>query len=135
MRVLYDTNILVAILSRRESILVFKKAIQQDEIVHISSAHILSEVEAVLAEKLRLTKQKAKAVAHLLERQSTIVSPKKVERICRDSFDDYVLAAAAIGKVEYLVTADKDLLVLEKYKSVRIITLKDFMTIMQQRNS
>jgi len=131
MRILYDTNVLVGMLSRRESILAFKKAIQQDEIIHISSVYILSEVEAVLTEKLRLTKQKAKAVARLLERQSVIASPGKIERVCRDPFDDYVLAAAVVGRVDYLVTADKDLLVLEKYKKVAIVTPNEFVAIMK----
>ncbi|SRR6266536_3029791 len=131
MRILYDTNVLVSVLSRRESILAFKKAIQQGEIVHISSAYILSEVEAVLTGKLRLTKQKAKAVARLLERQSVIVSPSKIDKICRDPFDDYVLAAAVMGRADYLVTADKDLLVLEKHKEVAIVTPSEFAAIMK----
>ena len=134
MRILYDTNVLVGILSRRESILAFKRAIQADEIIHISSAYILSEVEAVLLEKLRLTKQKARAVARLLERQSVIVSPSKIDKICRDPFDDYVLAAAIAGKVDYLVTADKDLLVLEKYKRVAIVSPNEFTAVMKSHN-
>ncbi len=127
MRILYDTNVLVAMLSRRESILDFKKQLE-DGTTHISSSFILAEVEAVLVEKMKVTKQKAKAAARLLERQSTIVQPKKIEKICRDPFDDYVLAAAVSGSADYLITSDKDLLVLEKYKGVVIVTSKDFMT-------
>ena len=125
MRILYDTNVLVAMLSRRESVLAFKKLLQS-QTVHISSPFILAEVEAVLVEKMKLTKQKAKATARLLERQFIIVHPKKIEKICRDPFDDYILAAAVSGKVDYLVTADKDLLVLENYKGVTIVIPKDF---------
>lgn len=128
MRLLYDTNVLVAMLSRRESILAFKKQLE-DGAVHVSSAFILAEVEAVLVKKLKITKQKAKATVRLLERQSVIVQPKKVEKICRDPFDDYVLAAAVSGKADYLVTADKDLLVLEKHREVVIISPKDFAAI------
>ncbi len=128
MRILYDTNVLVAVLSRRESVLAFKKLLQS-QTVHISSPFILAEVEAVLVEKMKLTKQKAKAAARLLERQSIIVHPKKIEKMCRDPFDDYVLAAAVSGEADYLVTADKDLLVLEKHKDVTIISPKDFLII------
>jgi uncharacterized protein len=125
MRILYDTNVLVAILSRRESILAFKKQLE-DGIVHISSSFILAEVEAVLVKKLKITKQKAKAAARLLERQSVIVNPQKIEKVCRDPFDDYVLAAAVSGKVNYIITADKDLLVLKTHREVTIISPKDF---------
>ncbi len=127
MHILYDANVLVAILSRRESILDLKKQLK-DDTTHISSSFILAEVEAVLIEKMKVTKQKAKAAARLLERQSTIVRPKKIEKICRDPFDDYILAAAVSGGADYLITSDKDLLVLEKYKGVVIVTPKDFMT-------
>lgn len=125
MRVLYDTNILVKVLSRRESILRFKKDIENG-VVHISSRHILSEVKAVLVEKLGLTKQKAKATPRLLGRQSIIVESKSVEKICRDPFDDYILAAAVTGKINYLVTADKDLLVLDEYKGIKIVKPTEF---------
>ncbi len=129
MRILYDTNVLVAMLSRRESILAFKRLIEHDETVHISSDHILSEVEAVLVEKMKLTRQKAKVAARLLERQSVIVHPIKIEKICRDPFDDYVLAAAVAGRADYLVTADKDLLVLKKHRQVVIVTPRKFAAI------
>lgn len=125
MRILYDTNVLVAMLSRRESIAVFKKQLENG-VVHISSPFILAEVEAVLVRKLKLTKQKARATTRLLERQSVIVHPKKIEKFCRDPLDNYVLAAAASAKVDYLVTADKDLLVLERHGKVVIIHPKEF---------
>jgi putative PIN family toxin of toxin-antitoxin system len=125
MRILYDSNVLVKILSRRESILAFKEDIKSG-IINVSSKHILGEVEAVLAERLGLTKQKAKAAARLLGRQSMIVEPKHVEKVCRDPFDDYILAAAITGRVEYLVTADKDLLILREYKGVKIVKPAEF---------
>jgi hypothetical protein len=133
MRILYDTNALVAMLSRRESILSFKKLLQ-DQTVHVSSSFILAEVEAVLVKKMKLTKQKAKVAARLFERQSTIVHPKNIEKICRDPFDDYVLAAAVTGKVDYLITADRDLLVLEKYKGIVIVTPRAFAALSQKSN-
>jgi uncharacterized protein len=126
MLVLYDTNALVRVLSRREGILNFKKDTVERRVTNITSQHILSEVETVLSEKLKLTKQKAKAAARLLERQSILVSPKTIEKICRDPFDDYVLAAAVEGKVTYLVTEDKDLLVLKEYKDIKIVTISSF---------
>lgn len=125
MRVLYDSNILVKILSRRESILTFKED-TKGGVVNISSRHILNEVEAVLVEKLNLTKQKARAAARLLGRQSVIVEPKHIEKICRDPFDDYILAAAVAGRAKYLVTADKDLLILNKYKGIKIVRPTEF---------
>lgn len=132
MRILYDTNILVAVFARREATLRFKQEITQRGIEHVSSPHILREVEAVLVERMKLTKRKAKAAARLLERQSIIVETTSVERVCRDPFDDYILAAALAGKVEYIVTADKDLLVLKTYKGIAIIKPSDFAEVIRR---
>ena len=81
---------------------------------------------------MKLMKQKAKAATRLLERQSIIVNPRVVEKICRDPFDDYVLATAIEGSVEYLVTADKDLLVLKNYKNAKIVTMSTFRNIIDK---
>jgi hypothetical protein len=132
MLVLYDTNVLVTILSRRDAILAFKKDVMEKRIINISSMHILNEVEAVLSEKMSLTKQKSKTAARLLERQSTIVTPMDIEKVCRDPFDDYVLAAAKEGGVEYLVTEDKDLLVLKNYKNIKIVNITTFRNIIDK---
>ena len=130
MRILYDTNVLVTILSRREAILDLKRLLAQEGVVHVTSQHILSEVEAVLVERMSLTRQKAKASARLLARISQTVKPGIIEKVCRDPFDDYVLAAAMVGRVDYLVTSDKDLLVLNPYKFVNIITPAHFQKIL-----
>jgi uncharacterized protein len=126
MRILYDSNVLVQTLSRRESILTFKKELVENGITHVSSRHILSEVEAVLREKMNLTRQKSKAAVRLLERQSLIVNPKNVEAVSRDPFDDYVIAAAITAKVKYLITEDEDLLVFKRYRGVDIVTPHQF---------
>jgi putative PIN family toxin of toxin-antitoxin system len=133
MRFLYDSNVLVTILSRREAVLEFKKLLVEQGKTHVTSAHVLSEVEAVLAERFGLTKRKAKASVRLLSRASLVVTPRTIERVCRDPFDDYVLAAALEGNADYLVTADKDLLVLKQHKEVRIITPDQFSSIFAAR--
>jgi putative PIN family toxin of toxin-antitoxin system len=122
----------VAVLGRKESTLIFKENVLTGRIEHITSAHILHEVEAVLHERLKLTKQKAKIATRLLARQSTIVEPTAVEKVCRDPFDDYILAAAHAGKVKYIVTSDNDLLVLNNYKGIGIITSSAFVTILNK---
>jgi uncharacterized protein len=129
---LYDTNTLVKILSRREGILTFKRDTIERHITNITSKHILSEVETVLAERMKLTKQKAKAATRLLERQSVVVNPKNIVKICRDPFDDYVLAAAKEGGVEYLVTEDKDLLILKGYQNIKIVSTSTFRRILDK---
>ena len=49
-----------------------------------------------------------------------------------DPYDDYLLAIAAAGSADFLITGDKrDLLALRLYEGTKIITVRDFL--MQQR--
>ena len=47
--------------------------------------------------------------------------------ICRDPDDDMVLACAVAAAVQYLVTRDKDLLVLQQYEGIAMITPEAFL--------
>jgi predicted nucleic acid-binding protein len=40
--------------------------------------------------------------------------------------DDFIIATAVVGKAEYLVTLDKDLLVLKKHEGISIVTPTQF---------
>jgi len=51
---------------------------------------------------------------------------KEVAEICRDPKDDFLLGLAEIAKADYLVTGDRDLLILKKHKMTRIVTVREF---------
>lgn len=131
MRILYDTNVL-AKLTRREELVTFRALISEGQIEHITSEYILNELETVLSLKFDLTKQKAKITVRLFARLSEVVKPGSIEKVCRDPFDDYVLAAAKEGGADYLVTEDKDLLILKNYKTVKIVNISTFKSILDQ---
>ncbi|HPF58578.1 MAG: putative toxin-antitoxin system toxin component, PIN family [Candidatus Competibacteraceae bacterium] len=52
----------------------------------------------------------------------------QIEPICRDPDDDHVLAAALVINADYLVTGDKDLLVLGQHQKTHIVTARAFLT-------
>jgi putative PIN family toxin of toxin-antitoxin system len=54
------------------------------------------------------------------------VKLKKIESICRDPKDDFLLAMAKESKADYLITGDKDLLEIKDYRNTKILTATNF---------
>jgi uncharacterized protein len=61
---------------------------------------------------------------------SITVVPQKNIKICRDVKDDIFLACAIEGKVDYIVSFDQDLLVLNTIENIPIIAPATFLQIM-----
>lgn len=52
---------------------------------------------------------------------------RKSVKICRDPDDDKFLELAITSKAKYLVTGDKDLLILDKFKTTKIVSPQIFL--------
>ena len=64
---------------------------------------------------------------------AVVVKNLPVVTVSPDPFDNYLLATAAAGSADFLVTGDKqDLLGLKLYEGARIITVRDFLTMHRQ---
>lgn len=131
MRLVIDTNQLVRLLARREGILWFKQLTFGGGVVHVTSRFVLEEVERVLRRRFHLTKRQAISATRFLKRHSVLVKPSDIPHVCRDPDDDHVLAAALMGKADYIVTADADLLVLGVYQGVLIISPAEIDSVLQ----
>ena len=59
-----------------------------------------------------------------------VVEPQDVPSVSRDPADDKFLACAKAAEAEYLVTEDKDLLVLEVYEGSRICQPAEFIKLL-----
>jgi putative PIN family toxin of toxin-antitoxin system len=62
--------------------------------------------------------------------QSSVVEPKDVPSVSRDPADDKFLACTKLAGAEYLVTEDKNLLVLEVYEDSRICQPAEFIELL-----
>jgi len=62
--------------------------------------------------------------------QATVVEPKDVPSVSRDPAENKFLACAKVAEAEYLVTEDKDLLVLEVYEGSRICQPAEFIDLL-----
>jgi putative PIN family toxin of toxin-antitoxin system len=52
--------------------------------------------------------------------------------ICRDAKDNFLLELSQDSSAEYLITGDKDLLELKRFRRTRIITFTEFLKIMNE---
>jgi len=128
MRIVLDTNVLVAAFAARGLCAeVFEVCLTDHNIV--LSDYILSEVAEKLIYKIKLPQNIVQEIIDYLREQAEIVIPKKLnESICRHKEDIPIIGTASSGNARFLITGDKDLLILKKYRNVKIITPREFWT-------
>ena len=56
-----------------------------------------------------------------------IIPTKTHVAVCRDPDDDKFISCALDGQCYYVVSGDKDLLTLKKYRHVKIVTVSEFL--------
>ena len=93
----------------------------------LCSDFISGEVERVLIHKIKIPTKKASEIIHYLKDQIQWVNPEReiVENL-RDPNDQMVIATALSGDADYLITGDKDMLILKKIKKTVILSPRDF---------
>ena len=67
--------------------------------------------------------------------QAQVVEPQDIAPVSRNPQDDKFLACARSAEAEYLVTEDKDLLVLEEYEGTKICQPAEFITLLEARRT
>lgn len=134
LRLVIDTNIWI-------SLLISKKLKTLDDLFFSNDVKILFSEE--LIEELSATIKKPKLEKYFskkdaLEEMMLVFEPfidlveiKSQVNICRDVKDNFLLALAEDGKADYLITGDNDLLVLNRFKETRIITISDFINMFE----
>jgi len=129
MRVVIDTNQLVASLVRPPELATFLMAWESARFTVIASADLIDEYRHVLAypdiAKLIYPELLRMFQSHLAGDIEVIDTPE-VPPICRDPDDDKVIATAIYGLADFILTVDRDLLtpdVTEKLYEVGIRVL------------
>ena len=126
MRILLDSNVWLAILTTDGFCRQMWRQTRGVSQV-CASPDILDEIEAKLRLKFGFHPRHARLLTLFVCRQTIQVgvmdSPPKV---CRDPDDDAILAAAVNSRCAYLVTGDHDLLSLNVFEGVSIVTPREF---------
>ena len=93
----------------------------------LCSDFISGEVERVLIHKIKIPAKKASEIIHYLKDQTQWVNPEcEIVENLRDPNDQMVIATALSGDADYLITGDRDMLILKKIKKTVILSPRDF---------
>ena len=132
-RIIIDTNLWISfIISKRFDAL--DSLIQSNQVRLLFSIELIEEIQATI-EKPKLKKHfDSKAVEEMLltfESMIELIQVKSKVQVCRDSKDDFLLSLSKDGKAHFLITGDKDLLALNRFRKTDIVTFSQFIKVLE----
>lgn len=138
MRVVLDTNVLVAfLLTRGRTISTILDGWERGDFDLLTSPVLIAEVRRTL-EKPRLRQRvRPEAAQALLEAlaEDAILTPGDLELpgVTPDPDDDAVVSCAIEGDADYIVSRDAHLLGLGEYEGVRVVEPAEFVRVLAER--
>ena len=128
MRVVFDTNILVSALvfpGGRGEVALQGIIEELDDLV--LSKPILDELLGVLARKFSRNAEELARVAVFLSTIATFVSPRRRLSVVKDEPGNRVLECALTGRAQAIVTGDRALLALGRFRGVLLLSLHEYL--------
>ena len=128
MRAVFDTNVLVSALLWHGPPHALLEQVRNGSIALITSPALLAELADVIGRAkfdailLRANTSREQVLAQVRQLAEVVDPPPLPQPVCRDPDDDAVLALALAAKVDCIVSGDDDLLVLETFQGIAIIT-------------
>ncbi len=132
MKVVFDTNVLVAAFVAEDICSVLLSHARKKEVDLIVCPKILEEFEKVLKEKLKVPEEIVQEALNLILEASQLVHPAGTAfKVCRDEDDNQILACALSAKADYLVSGDRNLLKIGSFKKLKIVSPREFESLFQ----
>ena len=129
MRVVLDTNVLLSRILRPASAPARAVRVAAERGTVLISDALVTELVGVLARPkfaVLVDPQDARAFVQALGGIAERVPLTAHVEACRDPRDDHVLALAVSGAADAIVTGDADLLVLNPFRGIQIVTPQAF---------
>jgi putative PIN family toxin of toxin-antitoxin system len=128
-RLVLDTNVLISALLFKGELSRIVGLWQKGKIVPVISKETFDELRTVLEyPKFSLSRGEIKSLIEydILPFFEVVIVSKHVKGACRDPGDEKFISCAISASADWIVTGDKDLSNLKKYRSIRIIHASDF---------
>lgn len=131
LKLVLDTNILISAIAfggKPEEVL---NLVLDEKVIAVTSPILLAEFQEVYKKNFPLKFVDFELTLERIEEIFKMVKPKRSLKIVRDEDDNRVLEAAVEGNCDFIITGDKDLLDLGKYKKINIMKADEFLEIIQ----
>ena len=132
MKIVLDANVVVAAFASRglcESIV--ELCLHSHEIVLCEE--LIGEILGNLRQKIKLPAGIVEDIGKLLREHASVISPIPLAAdLCRDPDDVKILGLAVAASVDCIVTGDKDLLILEKFQGIPVLSPRSFSNILHR---
>ena len=127
MRIVIDTNVVASgIIFGGKPKQLLRLAVKNDVALCVSS-QILAEYDEIISRLSEKYPNRSHAITlKNLADKVLLVSPKQTVTVCRDLDDNKFIECALEGKCLYIVSGDADLLDLQSYADVEIVTVAEF---------
>lgn len=86
-----------------------------------------------IRDKYGITHEDIKTIVALVMLRGESVTPDRTITVCRDPKDDMFLEIAVAGDADVIVSGDNDLLVLNPFENIPIISPRDFLDMLHDR--
>jgi len=135
-RYVFDTNVIISALLFENSkpAQALRYALANGEV--LLSLDLLEELNEVLGRerfnRYLTSEEREEFLEALIERAVLVEITENVQE-CRDPKDDKVLELALNGEAQYIISGDRDLLVLHPFRDVLVITADEFLKTIESR--
>ncbi len=141
MRVVLDTNVIVSAHLKPHGYIAQIFAAWHEEVfdVVVSDA-ILTEYEEVLLrpniqKRHQLTSSQVKQTIEDIRELAILVQPTDIPEVVQDDPDDNTFLACGIaGRAEYIISSDPDLLDIQEFHGMHILTPMQFLEVLQHEH-
>lgn len=127
-RTVLDTNIIISSALGGALVLILEKWDQGEFTVIVTSDILREYFEVLNRPKFKLKQETIDKITRYIYQFSEFVVPEeRIQVIEADPADDKFLEAAIAGKVDFIVSGDLHLLELKEFRSIPIISGREFM--------
>ncbi len=134
MRVVFDTNIFI-------SAFAIPGGNPEEAYLHavhgtfelFSSVAILTETANILRTKFEWPDEKVRRLLQSISKTATVLKTQPQLHALKDEPDNRILECALLAQADIIVTGDRHLLSLKRYKAISILKLVDFLELLKQQ--